>query len=108
MLGVELDGGIAYANPSCAGMLGYGDTATLSRSRLPHLLAGSEGRAPADCVETLRRSASAVVQWNHLEGYVIRGMVSSPMLLRKGDTLLLIGIVDVTDWLWETEYAHSG
>ena len=108
MLGVDLDGGITYANPACAGLLGYDDAAALTRSQLPRLLAGCEGRTPADCVETLRRSASLVVEWNHLEDYVIRGMVSAPLLLRESDTLLLIGIVDVTDWLWETEYARSG
>ncbi len=108
MLGVDLDGGIAYANPACAGMLGYGDAAKLGRCRLPRLLAGWEERTPADCVQTLRRSASAVVEWNHVEDYVIRGMVTPPLLLRDSDTLLLIGIVDVTDWLWETEYARLG
>jgi hypothetical protein len=29
-------------------------------------------------------------------------MVTPPLLLRGTDTLLLIGVTDVTDWLWET------
>jgi hypothetical protein len=29
-------------------------------------------------------------------------MVSSPLLLRETDTLMLIEVVDVTAWLWDT------
>jgi len=65
------------------------------------LLAGHEARTPMDCLKTLR-TAAAVVGWNHGQNYVIRTMVSAPLLLRETGTLLLIGVTDVTDWLWET------
>ena len=102
MLGVELLGDIAYANPACAELLGYPDAATVAQHGLPQLLSGHEGVAPADCLATLRTTTSPV-DWNHYQGYVVRTMLSPPLLLRATDTLLLIGITDITAWLWETE-----
>jgi PAS domain-containing protein len=101
MLGVGHLGDIAYANPACAEMLGYPDGGTVTRLQLPALLTGHEALAPADCLTTLR-TAAAVVEWNHNQNYVVRTMVSAPLLLRETDTLLLIGVTDVTAWLWET------
>jgi len=46
-----------------------------------------------DCLKTLR-TAAAVVGWNHGQNYVIRTMVSAPLLLRETGTLLLIGVTD--------------
>ena len=100
MLGVGPLGDVAYANPAYAEMLGYGDRGTLTGLSLCELLAGHEARTPMDCLKTLR--TAAVVDWNHGQNYVIRTMVSAPLLLRETDTLLLIGVTDVTDWLWET------
>jgi PAS domain-containing protein len=101
MLGVGHLGDIAYANPACAEMLGYPDGRTVTGLQLPALLTGHEALAPADCLTTLR-TAAAVVEWNHNQNYVVRTMVSAPLLLRETDTLLLIGVTDVTAWLWET------
>lgn len=102
VLGVGLLGEIAYANPAFADMLGYLDGRTVTRLYLPDLLTGHEAYAPVDCLNTLRTGDSAV-EWNHSQGYVIRTMVSPPLLLRETDTLLLIGATDVTDWLWEND-----
>ncbi|TPG37081.1 diguanylate cyclase [Mycolicibacterium hodleri] len=99
MLGVELLGDIGYANPACAEMLGYLDPEKVARQSLPALLSGHETRTPADCVDLLRTTTS-VVSWNHEEGYLVRTMLSPPLLLRATDTLLLIGITDVTASLW--------
>lgn len=104
VLGVGLRGEIAYANPACAELLGYPDGATVTGQGLPKLLNGHEALEPAECLNTLRTTTS-VVEWNHDHGYVIRTMLSPPLLLRATDTLLLIGLTDVTAWLWETERA---
>ncbi|MGH3639937.1 MAG: hypothetical protein ACRDUX_13020 [Mycobacterium sp.] len=101
MLGVGHLGDIAYANPACAEMLGYPDGETVTRLQLPALLTGHEALAPADCLTTLQ-TAAAVVEWNHNQNYVVRTMVSAPLLLHETGTLLLIGVTDVTAWLWET------
>lgn len=100
-LGVGLHGNIAYANPAFAEMIGYLDGKTVTRLCLPELLTGHEALAPADCVYTLRTADSAV-EWNHSQEYVIRTMMSPPLLLRETDTLLLIGATDITDRHWET------
>jgi PAS domain-containing protein len=99
MLGVGLTGDIGYANPACADMLGYVDPEAVTRSHLPELLVGHVDRAPGDCVASLQ-SAESIVGWNHADGHVIRTMVSAPVLLRKSDPLVLVGMTDVTDWLW--------
>ena len=80
---------------------------TVTRLPLPDLLAGHEALAPSDCLSTLRAADSAV-EWNHRQGYVIHTMVSPPMLLRENDTLLLVGVTDVSDLLWDTNRTPSG
>ena len=107
MLGVESGGQLTYANPACAELFGYPDSEGFEGLDLPTLLCGHETLAPADCLPTLRCTTSAV-DWNHAQGYVIRTMLSEPLLLRATDTLLLIGITDVTAWMWETEHGQSG
>jgi PAS domain-containing protein len=102
MLGVDVDGAIAYANPAIAELLGYEDGSAVARLRLPELLTGHEAHAPTDCLNTLRSTAS-IVEWNHSQNYVIQTMLSRPLLLRDTDRLLLIGITDITAWLWETK-----
>jgi PAS domain-containing protein len=99
ILGVALAGTIGYANPACADMLGYADAGLVTRLRLPELLAGLSHRSPSECVGTLR-SAESIVSWNHAQGHVVRTTVSPPLLMRKSDPLLLISMLDVTDWLW--------
>jgi len=99
-------GDIAYANPACAEMLGYVDGKTVTRLHLPELLSGHSALTPSDCVNTLR-TAEGIVGWNHAQDYVIRTMVSPPLLLRDSDQLLLISITDVTDSLWESKPASG-
>ena len=100
VLGIGLLGEIVYANPACADMLGYPDGRAVARLQLPKLLTGHETHSPTDCLHTLR--TASVVDWNHRQDYMIRTMVSSPLLTRETDALLLIGVTDVTAWLWET------
>lgn len=99
MLGVGLTGNIVYANPACADMLGYTDAETVTRLLLPELLVGHSDRSRSDCVASLR-AAESPLSWNHADGHVIRTTVSAPLLLRKSDPLVLVGMMDVTDWLW--------
>jgi PAS domain-containing protein len=100
-LGLGPLGDIAYANRACAEMLSYADGSTVTQLNLPDLLTGHEELAPEECLDTLRTAVS-FVEWNHRDNYVIRTMLSPPLLLREADTLLLLGIADVTAFHWET------
>ena len=101
IIGVGPLGDIAYANPAFAEMLGYINDTTVTRVQLPSVLIGHEALTPCDCLRTLKTADSAV-EWRHSQGYAIRTMVSSPLLVRETDTLMLIEVVDVTAWLWDT------
>jgi PAS domain-containing protein len=104
ILGLGPLGDISYANPACAEMLGYPDGRALATHYLPELLTGHEAVTPIDCLATLRTAAAeAVVEWNHARDHVVRTMLSRPLQL--GDSLHLVGITDITDWLWETNGA---
>ncbi len=107
VLGVGLLGEIVYASPAFAEMLGYSDGRAVTRLPLPELLAGHGAVAPSDCLRTLR-AADSVVEWNHRQDYVIQTMVSPPLLLRENDTLLLVGVTDVSDSLWDTNRRPAG
>ncbi|MCP9275832.1 PAS domain-containing protein [Mycolicibacterium arenosum] len=99
MLAVALHGDIIYANQACADMLGYIDGATVARQPLPELLTDFGVAAPAECVERLR-TKSASISWNHTENYAVQTRVSPPLLVRSTDPVLLISIIDLTEWIW--------
>jgi PAS domain-containing protein len=101
MLGVGPSGEIAYANLACAEMLGYIDGEAVTHLALTQLLTGHSMLEPGDCVTTLQ-TAEGIVGWNHFQGYVVRTMVSKPLLVRASDPLLLLSITDVTEWHWES------
>ncbi len=100
MLGVGQLGHIEYANQACAELLGYPDGATVTQLRLPELLVGHAALEPVDCLATLT-APPPIVEWNHCADHAVRTIVSTPMLLRSTDALLLVGITDITEWLWE-------
>lgn len=106
ILGLSTLGDVAYANLAYAKMLGYSAAAAVTRLHLPQLLAGHHDSEPGDCVATLR-TAKTAVGWNHAHDYVIRTMVSPPLLVRDSDPLLLLHITDVTEWLWESKPASA-
>ncbi len=106
MLGIGPLGDIAYANPACADMFGYADAAAVTRQHLPDLMTGHQDLTPRACVTTLRMPG-AIINWNHAHDYVIRTMVSPPLLVRAADPLLLVSITDVTEWLWERKGAEA-
>lgn len=81
MIGVGPLGDIAYANRACADVLGYPSAEAVTMQDIRKLLSGHEASGPVDCVNTLRTTTS-VVDWNHDQGYVVRTMLSRPLLLR--------------------------
>jgi hypothetical protein len=101
MLGIGTLGNVEFANQACAELLGYVDGDSMTGLYLPGLLVGHAARAPVDCVVTLR-VAPPIVEWNHSEGHVVRTIVTAPLSLRWSEELLLVGVIDITEWLWES------
>jgi PAS domain S-box-containing protein len=99
MLAVCHDGIILYANPACEAMLGYGDNA-LAGQPLNRFLDVDSGIGPPACVQALRESAGSVTAWRHAELGTVHAVVSPSMLIRSDDPLLLVCLIDVSEWLW--------
>ena len=99
LLAVCDDGTILYANPACEAMLGHGDNA-LAGQPLNRFLDVDSSISPPACVQVLREAAGDVTAWCHPEQGTVRAVVSQPILLRADDPVLLVGLIDVTEWLW--------
>ena len=99
MLAVCDDGVILYANPACEAMLGHGDNA-LAGQPLNRFLDVGSSISPPECVRVLREAAGDVTAWCHRELGTVCAVVSQSMLLRADDPVLIVGLIDVTEWLW--------
>lgn len=82
-------------------LLGYVDGKTVTQLHLPELLVGHSTYEPVDCLAALR-VAQPIVEWNHSEDHVVRTIVSNPLFIKCSGALLLFGITDITEWLWES------
>jgi PAS domain-containing protein len=103
MLATGLDGIVVYNNPAFATMLGHHpDTIMLMGQRLPALLAGHSATPAHDCVTALRAASNVVVDWLHVEGFPVHGVVSETVSSSATDQIILIGITDVTELVWTT------
>jgi PAS domain-containing protein len=103
MLATRLDGVVVYTNPAFATMLGHHpDTIMLTGQQLPALLAGHAATPPPDCVTALRAAGNVIVDWLHVEGFPVRSVVSETMFVRTTDEILLIGVTDITEFIWTT------
>lgn len=99
VIAIDCDGTIRYANPAAMAMLGYTEGTLLDRP-LTHFLVFDPSTPAAQVVNTLREAAGTVTTWRHEQEGVIKVIVSESMLLRADDPLLVVGLTDVTDWLW--------
>jgi PAS domain-containing protein len=100
ILGVSIDGKFEYANPACALLLGYGDVTEVLEQSLSTLLVGHPFSSARECVAALREAGQYIVSWRHVEGFAVHTAVSSSLLLRATDPLLLFEISDLTESLW--------
>jgi PAS domain-containing protein len=105
MLAVGLDGMVVYANPACEHMLGHHDANAMEGCPLSAVLADHVDTAPRDCVALLKVTGSTVIDFCDAAGFRVRTVISTPLLLREDDPLLLVSITDVTDLLWMTRRA---
>lgn len=99
LLAVCDDGMILYANPAFQAMLGHGDNA-LAGQPLNRFLDVDSSISPPECVRVLREAAGNVIAWCHPELGTVQAVVSQPMLLRADDPVLLVALIDVTEWIW--------
>lgn len=106
-VGIE-DGVIVYTNPASADLLGYVDSAALTAQSLPSLMTEHADTPPRECVTALMDAAA--MKLNHIEGYLIRTIVSRPFLRRHDDPVLLVGLTDTTELSWTNglSSAHRG
>ena len=99
VLAIALTGDVVYANQACADMLGYPDGSAVVREPLPVLLAHREEASPTECLAELQSNPTSVA-WHHTEHYAVQTRVSTPLLVRSTDPVLLISITDLTEWIW--------
>lgn len=99
MLAVCNDGTILFANAACQALLGHGDSAVAGQPLNRFLAVGSRVGA-AECARVLRAAGGAVTTWRHPRLGTVHTVVSQSLLLRADDPVLLIGLIDVTEWLW--------
>jgi PAS domain-containing protein len=100
-IGLGTDGGLVYANPALASMLGYRNVSRLIEDGLSAMLVGHALRSPEECIATLRRGAAGkIIDWCHADGFTIHTAISSPLLQRATDPLLIFTVADITELLW--------
>jgi PAS domain S-box-containing protein len=102
MLAVCKDGTILYANPAFAAMLGQTENGLAGRP-LNEFLVADRNSTPAECAETLR-TASGFTAWHHPHNGTVKAVSSQPVLTRSDDPVVLVGLTDITEWLWTVEF----
>jgi PAS domain S-box-containing protein len=98
MRAVTDDGVIMFANPAFQEMLGCGEAAIIGRS-LNHFLLPTVTPA-AEAVTALRAAAGQITTWRRADDETVHAVVSAPLLMRAEDPVVLVGLTDVTEWLW--------
>ncbi|MCP9276808.1 PAS domain-containing protein [Mycolicibacterium arenosum] len=101
VLGLGLDGVVAYSNPAAVSLFGYLGDAMLGLSAQT-LLAEHPDATPQQCISVLRAAGRGdVVTWRHAEGFAMHTAISTPLLLRATDPFLMIYITDETESHWD-------
>lgn len=95
------DDTVIYANPAFADMLGR-PAGRLTGADAAALLAYPESQSTAMVV---RQHAGALLGVNHVDGSVLKVIVSEPLLVRTDDPITLVGVQDVTTQLWEANHS---
>jgi len=92
------DGAVVYANRAFKEMLGC-PADSLSGAAADLIHADTSAEMPAAVV--LQEQAGQLVGLCHADGSIVKVIVSKPLLVRADDPVLLIGVQDVTQHLWE-------
>lgn len=97
MLAADTDGVIVYTNPSFAAMLGHTVDDLVGKDVGDFLHPDSHSAITS---RDVLRAAGSLLTWHHNEHGLARSIVTKSVLIRSDDPVLLVGFVDVTDWLW--------
>ena len=96
VLAIGGDGSILFANGAFAAMLGYTPEALLALKfrQVFHTLPVDES-----AVSVVRAHAGLVVELLHVDGSIVRALMSKSALLRDDDTVALATFQDLTEQL---------
>ena len=97
MLAADTDGVIVYTNPSFAAMLGHTVDDLVGKDVGDFLHPDSHSAITS---RDVLRAAGSLLTWHHNEHGLAQSIVTKSVLIRSDDPVLLVGFVDVTDWLW--------
>lgn len=89
---------IVFANPAFEEMLGL-PAASIEGSSAAALVNDEIGDDAVDTV--LRQRAGKLLGLRHTDGSAVKVIVSMPMLIRFDEPVVLVGVQDVTQHLWE-------
>lgn len=92
------DDAIVFANPAFEEMLGR-PAASLNGVNAADLVDDELGGDTVGAV--LRQRAGKVLGLRHTDGSTVKVIVSMPMLIRFDEAVVLVGVQDVTQHLWE-------
>jgi PAS domain S-box-containing protein len=96
MLAPDTDGIIVYANPSFAAMLRHPGDDLVGKDVGDFLHPDSHAAITG---RDVLRAAGSLLTWHHNEHGRAQSVVTKSVLIRSDDPVLLVGFVDVTDWL---------
>jgi PAS domain-containing protein len=100
MIALGTDGATIYTNSACAELLGYDDNTALAAQPLPALMADHADTSPRDCAARLASAEGSVTGWRHAAGFVVHTIVSGSLLEGADDPVLLVGMTDVSAFIW--------
>jgi PAS domain S-box-containing protein len=93
------DDKVIYANPAFEQMLGHAGDNLNGAAAVDLIDAGASEGIPVTVL--LRKRAGELLGLRHADGSIIKVIVSPPMLLRGDDPVILTGVQDVTEYVWE-------
>ncbi|WP_145012640.1 PAS domain-containing protein [Mycobacterium marseillense] len=100
VLAIEHDGGILFTNAAFAELVGFAPDEILSRQfdQIFH-------RAPAShsLRSVLHSLANTVVELAHMDGSVVRALMSRSAMMRADDPFILVVFQDLTEQLWKED-----
>lgn len=95
------DDQVIYANRAFEEMLGH-PVDSLSGAVAVDLIVGQTADRTS-VAAVVREWAGQLLDLRHADGSIVKAIVSPPLLMRGDDTVVLTGVQDVTQHLWEEE-----
>jgi PAS domain S-box-containing protein len=107
VIAVAQDDTVVYANPACEAMLGYGSD-ELTGVPLSRLLVADATSPAGSAAKSPRAPVGTVTTWRHRRDGLIKVVVSNTTLLCADDPIVLLGLTEVTERLWNHGSREKG